>query len=169
MLFFSEMWNLFTLQAISNLKTGPNLRSRPSVGRLVHHAQPLADDLVRQRQDLLGFRQTELLAAFLLGKFQLLPAQHQLRTCLVVELRGDVQALGFGKHVTRYFARSSVRLNDGSRCQCKFASTCFFPCWLHVSDVSHEVFVLLTRQLSDFERRHCLWCINVCSFHCCRI
>ena len=31
--FFSEMWNLFTLQAISNLKTGPNLRSRPSVGR----------------------------------------------------------------------------------------------------------------------------------------
>ena len=27
------MWNLYTLQAISNLKAGPNLRSRPSVGR----------------------------------------------------------------------------------------------------------------------------------------
>ena len=55
------------------------------------------------------------------------------------------------------------------RPELKFEPGYFHPCWLHVSDVSHEVFVLLTRQLSDFERRHCLWCINVCSFHCCRI
>ncbi len=31
--------------------------------------------------------------------FQLLPTQHQLGTSLVVELRGDVQALGFGELV----------------------------------------------------------------------
>ena len=37
------------------------------------------------------------------------------------------------------------------RPELKFEPGYFHPCWLHVSDVSHEVFVLLTRQLSDFE------------------
>ena len=57
------------------------------------------------------------------GLFQFLPAQHQLGTRLVIELRGDVKTLGFGEDVARYFVRSTVRLNDGSGCQCKFAFT----------------------------------------------
>ena len=57
-----------------------HLRRRQRVlGLLVQHAQSLADDVVGQRQNLLRFRQAELLSAFLLSEFQLLPAQYQLR------------------------------------------------------------------------------------------
>ena len=32
---------------------------------------------------------------------QLLPTQHQLNMCLIVELRGDIQALGLGEEIAR--------------------------------------------------------------------
>ena len=50
-------------------------------------------------------------------------AQHQLDARLVVELRGDVETLGLGEQVARYFTSSTVRLNDGSGCQRKIAPT----------------------------------------------
>ena len=62
-------------------------------------------------------------------------AQHQLGACLVVELRGDVETLGLGKRVARYFTSSTVRLNDGSGCQPKNRPTYFYPCRFHLSDI----------------------------------
>ena len=81
--------------------------------------------------------------------FQLLPTHHQLSMCLVVELRGDVQALGLGELVARYFACAAIRLNDGSRCQLKIAPTYFLPRRFHISDGLHYVFVLFTSQLGN--------------------
>ena len=81
--------------------------------------------------------------------FQLITAQHQLSMCLVVELRGDVQALGLGERIARYFACAAIRLNDGSRCQPKIRPTYFHPCRLHLSDGFHDMFVLFTSQLGN--------------------
>ena len=80
---------------------------------------------------------------------QLLPTQHQLGTSLIVELRGDVQALGLGKEIARYFACAAIRLNDGSRCQLKIAPTYFLPRRFHVSNGPHHVLVLFTSQLGN--------------------
>ena len=95
--------------------------------------------------------------------FQLLTAQHQLSMCLVVELRGDVEALGFGELVAGYFACSTVRLYDGSRCQSKIRFTYFLPCRFHVSNGPHHVLVLFTSQLgnntADYEYFSLLKCV----------
>ena len=80
---------------------------------------------------------------------QLITAQHQLSMYLVVELRGDVQALGLGELVARYFACATIRLNDGSRCQLKIAPTYFLPRRLHLSDGLHDIIVLFTSQLGN--------------------
>ena len=104
-----------------------HLRRRQCVlSFLVQHAQSLADDVVGQSQNLLRFGQAELLATLLFLKLQFLPPQHQLRTCLVVELCGDVQALGLGERIAGYLTRATVRLDDGSGCQRKIAPTYLF-------------------------------------------
>lgn len=56
--------------------------------------------------------------------------------------------------LVRTLTRSTVRLNDGSRCQLKFQPTCFLPCRLHLSNSPHEVEMVLTCQLGNLERRH---------------
>ena len=63
-------------------------------------------------------------------------------------------ALGLGEHVAGHLSCSTIRLNDGSGCQLKFQPTYFSPCRFHISNVSHEVLVLFTCQLCNFERRH---------------
>ena len=106
-------------------------------------------------------------------------AQHQLDARLVVELRGDVETLGLGKRVARYFTSSTVRLNDGSGCQPKNRPTYFYPCRFHLSDSLEYIFVLFTCQLSHVaqhsghfgqgqngqnrfrERGHCSLYINI--------
>ena len=75
------------------------------------------------------------------------PAQHQFGAGLVVELRGDVQALGLGEDV----AGAKLSVSVLVRPELKFQPGYSFPCWLHVSDVSHEVLVLLTRHLSNLQ------------------
>ncbi len=59
--------------------------------------------------------------------------QHQSCTRLVVELRGDVEALGLGQLVAGHLARAAVGLNDGSGCKSKIRFTYFFPCRLHAA------------------------------------
>ena len=49
-------------------------------------------------------------------------------------------------------ARSHLSVCVFVRPELKFEPGYFHPCWLHVSDVSHEVFVLLTRQPSAGDR-----------------
>ena len=71
-------------------------------------------------------------------------------TCLVVELRGDVQALGLGKRVIRCQLSATIRKIVDFLQERKFAPLYFFPCWLHISDGSHQVFVLFTCQLDRF-------------------
>ena len=63
------------------------------------------------------------------------------------------QALGFGQLIAGYLACATVRLNDGSGCQRKFAPTYILPRRLHVSDSLEYVFVLFTCQLGNLERR----------------
>ncbi len=63
-----------------------------------------------------------------------LPAQHQPRASLVVELRGDVQALRLDELVTRVTADGIVADSYLSEHQRKFAPMYFFLCRLHVSD-----------------------------------
>ena len=63
-----------------------------------------------------------------------MPTQHQLGASLVVELRGDVQALRLGELVTRVTADGTVADSYLSEHQRKFAPMYFFPCRLHVSD-----------------------------------
>ena len=75
----------------------------------------------------------------------------------VVELRGDVQALGFGELVTRQWAPRWVLVST----ELKFQPSDFLPCWLHIPDGLHDVFVLFTCQLGNLERRHCLYLINI--------
>ena len=58
--------------------------------------------------------------------------KQQLCTCLVI--CGNIQTLRLGERIARHFARATVRLNDGSRCQPKIRPTYFRPCWFHVSD-----------------------------------
>ena len=66
-------------------------------------------------------------------------AQHQLGACLVVELRGDVETLGLGEHITGDFLRSTVRQLVGSGRESKFGPLYFFPCNLHLPNVAHEM------------------------------
>ena len=47
-------------------------------------------------------------------------------------------------------------LNDGSRCQCKFAFTCFLPCKLHLADGSQQVEMILTGNFGNLQRCHAL-------------
>ena len=66
-------------------------------------------------------------------------AQHQLGACLVVELRGDVETLCLGEHITGDFLRSTVRQLVGSGRESKFGPLYFFPCNLHLPNVAHEM------------------------------
>ena len=69
---------------------------------------------------------------------------------LVVELRGDVQALGLGELVARAKLAFLVFVIN----QLKFQPVNFFPCRLHISNGLHHVLVLFTCQLGHLERRH---------------
>ena len=87
-------------------------------------------------------------------------AQHQLDARLVVELRGDVETLGLGEQVARYFTSSTVRLNDGSGCQPKNRPTYFYPCRFHLSNIV----VIWSRSFGQNrfrERGHCSLYINI--------
>ena len=59
---------------------------------------------------------------------QLLPPQYKLCAGLVVELRGDVEALGLGERVAG--SELSVEVFVGP--ELKFQPGCFFPRWLQV-------------------------------------
>ena len=78
---------------------------------------------------------------------QLLPPQYKLCARLVVELRGDVEALGFGQGIAGYLASAAVRLDDGSGCQSKFRFTYLFPCGLHTHNA-----LLVYRELQHCNR-----------------
>ena len=65
--------------------------------------------------------------------------QHQLRTCLVVELRGDVQALGLGQHIAGNFFRSAIGQLVGSGRELKFAPLYFIPCRIQLLPPQHQL------------------------------
>ena len=79
--------------------------------------------------------------------FQLLTAQPQLSMCLIVELRGDIQALGLGELVERLFLRYAIRQKVAFFTELKFQPCNFLPRRLHISDGLHHVLVLFTCQL----------------------
>ena len=81
--------------------------------------------------------------------FQLIKAQHQLSTSLVVELRGDIQALGLGELVERLFLRYAIRQKVAFFTELKFQPCNFLPRRLHISDGLHHVLVLFTSQLGN--------------------
>ena len=81
--------------------------------------------------------------------FQLITTQHQLSMCLVVELRGDVEALGLGELVERLFLRYAIRQKVAFFTELKFQPCNFLPRRLHLSDGLHDVFVLFTSQLGN--------------------
>ena len=62
----------------------------------------------------------------------LITAQHQLGTSLVVELRGDVKALGLGSRIARVMTDGTVTNNHLSEHQPKFRPMHFLPCRLHI-------------------------------------
>ena len=68
-----------------------------------------------------------------ISPFQLFPSQHQLGACLVVELRGDVQALGLGQLVAGAKFTFCILVFN----QRKIAPVNFHPCRLHLSDGFH--------------------------------
>ena len=82
--------------------------------------------------------------------FQLLPTQHQLRPRFVVKLRGNVQALSLGQFV----ARSGLTLCIIVSGQSKFGLANFFPACLHVTDVSHKMSMVFSRQLGNLQTAH---------------
>ena len=69
--------------------------------------------------------------------------------CLVVELGGDVEALGLGQFVAR--AELPVLVFVGP--ELKFQPGYFFPRGLHVSDSLHHVLVLFTCQLGNVKTK----------------
>ena len=64
--------------------------------------------------------------------FQLITTQHQLSMCLVVELRGDIQALGFVERIARVTTDGTVTNIHLSEHQPKFRPMHFLPCRLHL-------------------------------------
>ena len=72
--------------------------------------------------------------------------------CGCILSRSDVQALDFRQLVAGFYASQSVFVFD----ELKFEPMYFFPRRLHISDVSHEVLVFFSRQVSNLERRHYL-------------
>ena len=60
---------------------------------------------------------------------QLLTAQNQLGTSLVVELRGDIQALGLGELVERLFLRYAICQKVAFFTELKFQPCNFLPRW----------------------------------------
>ena len=76
---------------------------------------------------------------------QLITTQHQLSMCLIVQLRGDVEALGLGKEIAWSCTSYRVFVSTES----KFGLSYFHPCGFHLSDGLHDVFVLFTSQLGN--------------------
>ena len=138
-----------------------HLRCRQRVlGIFVQHAKTLADNIVSQGKNLLRRRQTSYAplsnwrgVGGEVSPFQLLPSQYQLCTCLIVELCGDIKALRFGERI----ARAKLSVSVFVRPELKFQPGYFLPGRFHISDSLHHVLVLLTCQLCNFERRHCLF------------
>ena len=85
---------------------------------------------------------------------------------LVVELRGNVQALGLGEGVTGTKLSFLVSVFN----ERKFAPVNFHPCRLHVSDGFQHILVLFTGHLGDFEGRHVLvvvYVVLIVDYDCC--
>ena len=59
--------------------------------------------------------------------FQLLPTHHQLSMCLIVQLRGDVQALGLGELVERLFLRYAIRQKVAFFHRAEISALVLFP------------------------------------------
>ena len=78
---------------------------------------------------------------------------------LVVELRGDVQALGLGQLVAGAELTFLISIIN----QPKIRPVDFQPCWFHPSNGFHHVFVLFTCQLGNLERRHHFFVVVVVS------
>ena len=136
------------VKRLGHLRGGQGILSR-----FVHHSQSRADDLVCHGQNLLRTGQTSYIChlPFYICHLKFLPSQHEFGTRLVVELRGDVQALGFGELVIGYLFRSTVRQIVDSGQQCKFASLYLLPRWLHLSNGPHEVRMILACHFSYFQ------------------
>ena len=74
-----------------------------------------------------------------LSHLQFLPSQHQFCACLVVELRGDIQALCLGERIARAKLSFFVSIfNQG-----KISPVDIQPCWFHVSNGPHEAPVII--------------------------
>ena len=106
-----------------------------------------------------------------------LPAQHQPCASLVVELRGDVEALRLDELVTRVTANGTVADFHLSEHQRKFAPmhfshagsifriaflvsaegkislSDFFPRFLHLADGAHHIAMLFTSHLCNLQRK----------------
>ena len=95
------------VESLSHLSGGKSI-----LGWFVKNVESLANNLVGQRQNLLGRWQTQLLATLLFLTLKILPSQHQLGSRLVVKLRGDVEALSFGELVAGFYTSQSVFVID---------------------------------------------------------
>ena len=100
------------------------------VAVLVQFLEFCTDDVLGLIQHLLvAGQQADLLdgrfqSAFLL---QLFPPDDEDGTCLVVELRGDVECLGFREGIAGDFPYSAIGLFYGSGCQPKIRPTYLRP------------------------------------------
>ena len=72
---------------------------------------------------------------------QFFPSEHQLGTCFIIKFCCNIQTLGLCKRVTGNFASSAVGLLNHSGCEGKFSLTYSHPCWFHLSDGFHHIFV----------------------------
>lgn len=90
---------------------------------------------------------TLVMAFYAKKPFALAPGMGLTGTRLVVELSSDVEAFGFSEDVTRAKLSVSVLV----RPELKFEPGYVLPRRLHVSNVAHEIFVLFTCQLGNFE------------------
>ena len=85
---------------------------------------------------------------------QFLPSDHQSCSCLVVELRGDVERLDFRQRVVGHQLLPAVRQIVGFLQEGKFSSLYFLPGWLHLSDGFQHIIMLLAGQRRNLQRGH---------------